>query len=113
MEILSSIWEVLVLIFGHEYWLAVYGVIAGAVTDYSWNRNKSGNKLTFKQWRHDYKDDFLRDMVWVPLVVIFDDELLGAWNKTGLYTIAEVGPFFYFVTGFSIDRIISLLSGKK
>ena len=73
-------------IFGHEYFLSVYGVLiyytfVCAIEKKMFHTKHPKLKFSFKRWRSDNIVNFMATILIAPLVIIFDDEILGAYNS--------------------------------
>jgi hypothetical protein len=99
--------EILNKIVLHPYTLAVYGVLLWQVEQ--WWRSKA-------DWRTFLKDsqrNIGRSLVWVGLVVVFDDEIIGKYNHWAASDIPNPAPiYFYTLAGFFIDIIRTKIIDK-
>lgn len=85
----------------HPYMLAVYGVILWQVEQ--WYTSKK----SFKEFWKDAHKNVGRSLVWVGIVVVFDDEILGKYNHWAAVDYQEMPLYMYTVAGFFIDLIRS------
>lgn len=90
----------------HEYLLAVYGVLLWQVEQYF--ESKDNLKMFLK---HSSKS-IGRSLIWVGIVVVFDDELLAKYNHWAAMDYVEIPSYMYTIAGFFIDLIRSKLTDK-
>lgn len=103
MDVFSEIWL-------HEYVLALYGVMAWHTEEFLRSK-KSLREFHIEAWRETG-----RALVWIGLVVVFDDEILEQYNRWAEvdYHVAE--PWMYVAAGFFITVLRSRIQkfvGKK
>ena len=100
--------ETMEAIFTHEFFLSVYGAVLYYVVIWSIARNqiqlenaKTGGrkKFKFKDWFDEHYDDMLVTLGIVPLVVVFDDELIQMYNDTMENDIHHLGRLVYLSAG--------------
>jgi hypothetical protein len=99
-------YELISKILTHEYILAVYGVLLWQVEQYFESKD---NLKTFL--KHSSKN-IGRSLIWVGVVVVFDDELLAKYNHWAAMDFKEVPSYMYTISGFFIDFIRSQLTSK-
>lgn len=99
MELLNSI----IL---HPYVLAIYGVLLWQVEQFF------SLKLPMNQFWSTAKGNIYRSMVWVGLVVVFDDELLAKYNHWAAMDYQAMPLYMYTIAGFFIDFIRSKIIDK-
>lgn len=83
----------------HPYVLAVYGVLLWQVEQYF------SLKKPFKQFIESALPNIGRSLIWVGIVVVFDDEIMGKYNHWAAVDYAEIPVYFYTIAGFFIDVI--------
>lgn len=88
----------------HPYILAVYGVLLWQV------ENWFTSKKPFKQFLNDASGNIGRSLIWVGVVVVFDDEILSKYNEWAAMDYHEMPLFMYTIFGFFIDLIRSKLT---
>lgn len=124
-EVPSSLHTVLYIIesiLTHEYFIAVYGVILFytgylLISRSVFKPSKQYSEWSFKKWKSDNKVGFVAMLVFAPLVIIMDDEMLDVYNwyfkgedvlpaeKLGDIVYLMAGPFAIIVT-----KLISWIS---
>lgn len=103
LQVVESIME-------HEYFIAVYGVILfyGAILLYAIRKFKPvkgvGGKMTkfsFKAWRIENTAGFITTLVFAPLVIIMDDEMLDIynWKYPDQVPAEKLGDIVYLLAG--------------
>lgn len=90
----------------HPYVLAIYGVLLWQVEQYF------ALKKPFKQFFETALPNIGRSLIWVGIVVVFDDEILGKYNHWAAVDYVEAPLYFYTIAGFFIDFIRSQISKK-
>lgn len=98
--------ETLNAIIFHPYVLAVYGVLLWQVEQYF------SLKKPFKQFIKEAGPNIGRSLIWVGIVVVFDDEILGKYNHWAAVDYTEAPLYFYTIAGFFIDFIRTKISSK-
>ena len=101
---------------GHEYAMAFYGVIGWYLLIYSIARNAANNKLTFKEWRDKNKDEILVTVWIAPLLVVYDDELIGLLHSEGIDFSNKFHNLVYLLAGPVTDglyRLVTLFKTRK
>lgn len=100
----------------HEYAMAVYGVMLLHI--YKWfifvglaQKKKLGWKAPFKFWLLEW-DDIGKSLVWVGIMIVLDDEVLGWYNGWAEVDVTDVQPWMYFVGGFFIDSLRRAIATK-
>lgn len=91
----------------HPYFLAVYGVLLWQVEQWY------SSKKTFKEfWKESYRN-IGRSLIWVGVVIVFDDEILEKYNVWAAVDVnLKDHPYFYTIAGFFIDFIRSKIFNK-
>jgi hypothetical protein len=90
----------------HEYSLALYGVIL-------WQGEQFfTSKKSFFNFIQESSRNIGRSMLWVGLVVVFDDELLAQYNHWAAMDYTEAPKWLYTIAGFSIDIIRTNITTK-
>lgn len=90
----------------HPYILAVYGILLWQVEQYF---------ALNKPMRQFYKESLPnvgRSLIWVGIVVVFDDELIAKYNHWAAVDYKEIPLYFYTISGFFIDFIRTKISSK-
>lgn len=90
----------------HEYLLAVYGVLLWQVEQYF------SHKLPFGEFIKKALPNIGRSLIWVGIIVVFDDEILAKYNHWAAVDYKEAPAYMYTVAGFFIDFIRSQISKK-
>lgn len=90
----------------HPYFLAVYGVLLWQVEQWM------VSKLSVKEFWGKAHRNIGRSLVWVGLVIVFDDEILGKYNQWAAVDYVEMPLYMYTVAGFFIDFIRSKIIDK-
>jgi len=92
----------------HEFVLAVYGAVLYYVVVWSMSRNRiqkenelngTRKKFKFKVWFNNHYDEMFVTLGIVPLVVIFDDEIIHLYNNTMEHDIKGIGRLVYLSSG--------------
>lgn len=90
----------------HPYSLAIYGVLLWQVEQYF------SIKKPFPDFIKLAKGNIYRSLVWVGLVVVFDDELLAKYNSWAAMDYHEMPLYMYTIAGFFIDFIRTKIMDK-
>lgn len=90
----------------HPYVLAVYGVLLWQVEQYF------SSKKPFAAFAESALPNVGRSLIWVGLIVVFDDEIAGKYNQWAAVDYVEIPLYFYTVAGFFIDVIRTRVSKK-
>jgi hypothetical protein len=98
--------ELLKHILSHEYMLAIYGVMLWQVEQYFIS------DLNYKEFFGESVKNIGRSMIWVGIVVVFDDEILAKYNEWAHVDYETAPLYMYTVAGFFIDVIRSNISKK-
>lgn len=85
----------------HPYVLAVYGVLLWQVEQ--WYTFKK----PFKEFWKEAQRNVGRSMIWVGIVVVFDDEILSKYNGWAAVDYSQMPLYMYTIAGFFIDLIRS------
>jgi hypothetical protein len=99
--------EILGKIFTHEYFMAFYGVFVYYAIIWSLAKNKAERakqKFNWKKWKTETKDNFIVTLLIVPLVIIFDDEIVMLYNNFMEKDIV-MGKYIYIMAGPLTDFI--------
>lgn len=119
---LHTILHIIESILTHEYFIAVYGVILFytgylLISRSVFKPSKKHPEWTFGKWKSDNKVGFVAMLIFAPLVIIMDDEMLDAYNwyfagddvlpaeKLGDIVYLTAGPFAILST-----KLISWIS---
>ena len=90
----------------HPYVLAMYGVLLWQVEQYF------SLKKPFKHFIKEVGPNLGRSLIWVGIVVVFDDEIIGKYNQWAAVDYTEIPLYFYTIAGFFIDFIRTRISSK-
>jgi hypothetical protein len=90
----------------HPYFLAVYGVLLWQTEQ--WFESKS----KFNVFIRSSQRNIGRSLIWVGLVVVFDDEIMRKYNQWAELDYTEIPLYFYTIAGFFIDLIRSKFIDK-
>ena len=90
----------------HPYVLAIYGVLLWQVEQ--WYKSRS----SFGEFFSKSKRNIYRSLVWVGIVVVFDDEIMSQYNEWAAMDYKEIPLYFYTLAGFFIDVIRSKFIDK-
>ena len=90
----------------HPYVLAMYGVVLFQIEQYF------SSKKPFGQFWEISKGNVYRSLVWVGLVVVFDDEILAQYNHWAAKDYEEMPLYMYTISGFFIDFIRTKITKK-
>lgn len=94
-------------LFLHPYILAVYGVLLWQVEQWY-----SSKKSFCEFWKESYRN-IGRSMIWVGMIVVFDDELLDKYNTWAAVDVKlEEHLYYYTIAGFFVDILRSKLFSK-
>lgn len=83
----------------HEYLLGVYGVFLWQVEQFLESKKSLKN-----YWREGWRQAG-KAMIWVGLVVAFDDEILSRYNAWAEIDYHSPMPWMYVLSGFFINII--------
>lgn len=83
----------------HPYILAVYGVLLWQIEQWF------TSKKPFVQFLKDAQRNLGRSLIWVGVVIVFDDEIIGKYNHWAAVDYSEIPLYFYTIAGFFIDLI--------
>jgi hypothetical protein len=89
------------ILWQHEYLLALYGVLLWQVEQYF---HYTG---TLKEYLKNSYKTIGRSLIWVGIVVVFDDEILAKYNHWAAQDYQYVPAIGYTIAGFFIDVIRS------
>lgn len=90
-------WQSILNILIHEYTLTLYGVILWQIEqciELGLSLDESIKKI---------KKNVLSSLIWIGIVVVFDDELLSRYNEIALVDYTDPPFFMYLLGGFSVD----------
>jgi len=90
----------------HPYVLAMYGVLLFQVEQYL------SLKKPFAEFWEISKGNVYRSLVWVGLVVVFDDEILTQYNHWAAKDYEQMPLYMYTIAGFFIDFIRTKITKK-
>lgn len=91
----------------HPYFLAVYGILLWQVEQ--WYTSKK----SFKEFWKDAHRNIGRSLIWVGLIVVFDDEVESKYNQWAAADIKlKEHLYFYTIAGFFIDLIRTKIIDK-
>jgi Na+/H+-translocating membrane pyrophosphatase len=90
----------------HPYVLAMYGVLIFQLEQYFIS------KKSYKEFLQSAKGNIYRSLVWVGLVVVFDDELLSQYNNWAAKDYKQMPLYMYTVAGLFIDFIRTKITKK-
>jgi len=90
----------------HPYVLAMYGVLIFQLEQYFIS------KKSYKEFLRSAKGNIYRSLVWVGLVVVFDDELLSQYNNWAAKDYEQMPLYMYTVAGLFIDFIRTKITKK-
>jgi hypothetical protein len=79
--------------------LAVYGVLLWQVEQYFVSKDP------LKQFLNKSHKNIGRSLIWVGIVVVFDDEILAKYNQWAAMDYSEAPLYMYTTAGFFIDMI--------
>lgn len=85
----------------HPYILAMYGVLLWQVEQWF------SSKKPFKEFIGSANRNIGRSLIWVGIVVVFDDEILAKYNEWAAMDYHEMPLYMYTIAGFFIDLIRS------
>jgi len=108
---LSDIAAVVTAIIEHEGFMAAYGVIAWNLIHYALDKKQSP-KLTLSTWRKKHATD-IQIMIVVALgMVIFDDEIVDAYNDFVEDDIT-IQRWMYLLPGLVTGRVLKWVYREK
>lgn len=90
----------------HPYVLAVYGVLLWQFEQYFESKGNFSN-FFIKSRKNIY-----RSLIWVGIVVVFDDEIMSQYNEWAEMDYKDIPLYFYTIAGFFIDFIRSRFIDK-
>jgi len=93
--------ESLLVFLQHEYILALYGVAGWHLEEFF------RSKKTFKEFHSHAWRETGQALVWVGMVVVFDDEILRQYNEWAEQDYETALPWMYVASGFFITVIRS------
>ena len=102
-------------IFTHEYFMAFYGVVVYYAIIWSLAKNKAEKakqKFNWKKWKTEVKDNFVVTLLVVPLVIIFDDEIVLLYNNFVEKDIV-MGKYIYIMAGPLTDMLFRIVQKFK
>ena len=85
----------------HPYFLAVYGIVLWQVEQ--WFETKK----TGRDFLRGAQRNIGRSLIWVGVVVVFDDEIMAKYNAWAAVDYTTIPLYFYTAAGFFIDVIRS------
>lgn len=94
------------LILFHPYFLAVYGVLLWQVEQWY------SSKKTFKEFYKESYRNIGRSLIWVGIIIVFDDEIISKYNSWAAVDYMEIPLYFYTMAGFFIDIIRTKIFNK-
>lgn len=97
---------IITTILTHEYTLAMYGVLAWQLEGF-FRSKKTLREYHAAAWR-----DMGRALVWIGLVIVFDDEILAKYNQWAEVDYSEPMPWMYMAAGFFIT-VLRTKIGKQ
>ena len=103
--------EIVSNVFTHEYFMAFYGVVVYYAILWSLAKNKAEKakqKFIWKKWKDEVKDNFIVTLLIVPLVIIFDDEIVMIYNNFAEKDIA-MGKYIYIMAGPLTDLLFRIV----
>jgi hypothetical protein len=87
------------MLWHHEYLLALYGVLLWQVEQFF---HYEGTLIEYV--KQSYKT-IGRSLIWVGIVVVFDDEILAKYNEWAEKDYSDIPLIGYTIAGFFIDII--------
>lgn len=90
----------------HPYFLAIYGILLWQVEQ--WYTTKLG----FREFLRSAQRNIGRSLIWVGVVVVFDDEIMRKYNQWAELDYTEIPLYFYTIAGFFIDLIRTKIIDK-
>jgi hypothetical protein len=87
------------IIWHHEYLLALYGVLLWQTEQYF------HFKGTLKEYISNSYKTIGRSLIWIGIVVVFDDEILATYNEWAADDYVTIPLIGYTIAGFFIDII--------
>lgn len=61
--------------------------------------------MGFKDFIKKSRKNIYRSLIWVGIVVVFDDEIMAEYNQWAEMDYQEIPLYFYTIAGFFIDFI--------
>ncbi len=86
-------------ILSHEYTLAVYGVLLWQFEQYFVSKDP------LKEFLNKSHKNIGRSLIWVGIIVVFDDEILAKYNEWAAMDYVDAPLYMYTMAGFFIDMI--------
>ena len=108
-EFYTNVYE---LVTTHPHFLAMYGVVAYFILLWSLSKDKYDHdekKFCFKKWWSKNYDNFLVTMVIVPLVIIYDEEVVSIIKRIFDYEI-QTNSFVYILSCPIVDLLYSAVN---
>jgi len=104
-------------IFTHEYFLAIYGIVVyyAIIREYTrrdFIKKHPKSKFDGTAWRKDNMGNFLVTALIAPLVIVFDDEILGLYNGF-VEDDVQMGKWIYLMAGPVTDAIFRFFAQYK
>jgi hypothetical protein len=90
----------------HPYVLALYGVTLWQIEQWFTSRKP------FLSFIKDAHRNIGRSLVWVGIVVVFDDEIMAKYNQWAAVDYSDIPLYFYTIAGFFIDLIRTKIIDK-
>lgn len=97
-------------VLGHEYFLCFYGVIIWYILLMIIENKSSKKTFVFKTWWTLNRLDVAATLGIAPLMVVFDDEVVGLYNSLFENDIA-IGKLVYLCAGPAYNFLIRLATG--
>lgn len=88
----------------HPYILAIYGVLLWQVEQWF------TSKKPVKDFLNTSTRNIGRSLIWVGIIVVFDDEILAKYNEWAAMDYIEMPLYMYTISGFFIDLVRSKLT---
>ena len=86
----------------HEYLLSVYGVLVWYAIMFSMSKDKydkEAKKFKFRKWWSSNNDNVFVTILFSPLTVIFDDEIVSIYNRMATDPLEGVNNLVYISAG--------------
>lgn len=96
----------------HPYLLGIYGALLFWIASWSIARSKESWQgiKSFRKWGHDNIDEIIVTFAVVPLVVIFDDEILNLYSRyQNIENVQEFHKMVYLSSGFLSMLILKII----
>lgn len=107
----NEIATTIVSVVEHEGFIATYGVVAWNLIHYALDKKKHP-RLTFKSWWGKHATDVLIMVIIAFGMVIFDDEIVDAYNDFVEDDIT-IQRWMYFLPGFVTGRVLKWIYKEK